>query len=51
MTFDKEGLIIAFFPKRWKIGFLNMRLFIISVIGQQLFQRPFTNFSASAEGL
>ena len=33
MTFDKEGLILAFFPNRWKIGFLNMRLFIISVIG------------------
>ena len=26
MTFDKEGLILAFFPNRWKIGFLNMRL-------------------------
>ena len=32
MTFDKEGLIIALFPNRWKIGFPNMRLFIISVI-------------------
>ena len=32
MTFDKEGLIIAFFPNRWKIGFPNMRLSIISVI-------------------
>ena len=32
MTFDKEGLILAFFPNRWKIGFPNMRLFIISVI-------------------
>ena len=30
MTFDKEGLILAFFPNRWKIGFPNMRLFIIS---------------------
>ena len=31
MTFDKKGLILAFFPNRWKIGFPNMRLFIISV--------------------
>ena len=31
MTFDKEGLIIAFFSNRWKIGFPNMRLFIIAV--------------------
>ena len=32
MTFDKEGLIIAFFPNRWKIGFPNTLLFIISVV-------------------
>ena len=32
MTFDKEGLILVFFPNRWKIGFPNMRLFITSVI-------------------
>ena len=36
MTFSKEGLILAFFPNRWKIGFPNMRLFIISVIWQAI---------------
>ena len=36
MTFNKEGLIVAFFPNRWKIGFPNMRLFIISVIWQAI---------------
>ena len=45
MTFDKEGIILSFFPNRWKIGFPNMRLFVISVIGPALFQRPFTNFT------
>ena len=45
MTFDKKGLILAFFPNRWKIGFPNMQLFIISVIGSASFQRPFTNFT------
>ena len=36
MTLDKEGLILAFFPNRWKIGFPDMRLFIISVIWQAI---------------
>ena len=26
MTFDKEGLILAFFPNRWKIRFLYILL-------------------------
>ena len=36
MTFNKVELILAFFPNRWKIGFPNMRLFIISVIWQAI---------------
>ena len=44
MTFDKEGLILAFFPNRWKIGFPNMRLFIISVIGSAIMSATIQKF-------
>ena len=45
MTFDKEGLyILAFFPNRWKIGFLNMRLLIISVIGPAIISATIHKF-------
>ena len=44
MTFDKEGFILAFFPNRWKIGFPNMQLFIISVIGPAIISATIHNF-------
>ena len=44
MTFDKERLILAFFPNRWKIGFPNMRLFIISVIGPAIISATIQKF-------
>ena len=44
MTFDKEGLILSFFPNRWKIGFPNMRLFIISVIGPAIISATIHKF-------
>ena len=44
MTFDKEGLILAFFPNRWKIGFPNTRLFITSVIGPAIISATIHKF-------
>ena len=41
----RRGLyILAFFPNRWKIGFPNMRLFIISVIGPAIISATIHKF-------